>query len=192
MANAGLLEALHIEGHAGPDAERLALYGQFIGSWDITWAGLGADGRAVTARGELHFGWVLGGRAVQDVWIVPGRGVRGELPAALAFHGSAVRFYDPAIAASQCTWIDPLDEPRAPLHQPGGRRRHRDALRAKTSRSCAGSFTDITKRRVQLARRDLARRRQRPSCPTRRCGSPGASRSGGSAAPSWSATVVSG
>ena len=25
-----------------------------------------------TERGEIHFGWVLEGRAIQDVWILPG------------------------------------------------------------------------------------------------------------------------
>jgi hypothetical protein len=108
MTTQGLHEALHVDGPAGPDAERLHLYGQFVGSWDITWAGIGPDGRPVTARGELHFGWVLGGRAVQDVWMVPGRGARGEQISPLSFHGSAIRFYDPAIDAWRCTWIDPL------------------------------------------------------------------------------------
>jgi hypothetical protein len=108
MTTDGLINALHVDGPAGPDAERLLLYGQFVGSWDIVWAGIGADGRPVTARGELHVGWVLGGRAVQDVWIVPGRGVREQEPSPLAFHGSVIRFYDPAIDAWRCTWIDPL------------------------------------------------------------------------------------
>ena len=108
MATDGLIDALHVDGPAGPDVDRLHLYGQFVGSWDITWAGLGSDGRAVTARGELHVGWVLGGRAVQDVWIVPGRDVRGHEQSPLAFHGTAIRFYDPAIDAWRCTWIDPL------------------------------------------------------------------------------------
>jgi hypothetical protein len=108
MTTDGLIEALHVDGPAGPDAERLQLYGQFVGSWDITWAGLGADGRPVTARGEVHFGWVLGGRALQDVWIVPARAVRGQEQFPLAFHGTAIRFYDPAIDAWRCTWMDPL------------------------------------------------------------------------------------
>ena len=128
MTNDGLIEALHVDGPAGPDAEHLHLYGQFVGSWDVTWAGIGADGRPVTARGELHVGWVLGGRALQDIWIVPGRGVRGEQQSPLAFHGTAIRFYDPAIDAWRCTWIDPLDGPRAPLHRRRGRRRHPDAV----------------------------------------------------------------
>ncbi len=108
MTTDGLMEALHVTGPVGPSAEQLHLYGQFVGSWDITWAGLAADGRPVTARGELHVGWVLGGRAVQDIWIVPGRGLPGEEVSPLAFHGTAIRFYDPAIEAWRCTWIDPL------------------------------------------------------------------------------------
>ena len=87
MRDDGLVEALHATGPAGPDADRLQLFGQFIGSWDIAWSGLDAAGRTHTARGELYFGWVLGGRAVQDVWIVPGRGEPGAGVPPLAFHG---------------------------------------------------------------------------------------------------------
>jgi hypothetical protein len=108
MTTGGLSEALHVDGPAGPYADRLHTYGQFVGSWDITWAGIGPGGRAVTARGELHFGWVLDGRAIQDIWIVPGRDARGHDASALAFHGCAVRFYDAGIDAWRCTWIDPL------------------------------------------------------------------------------------
>jgi hypothetical protein len=108
MSSDGLIEALHVDGPAGPFAEQLKLYGRFVGSWDVTWAAIGADGRPVTARGELHSGWVLGGRAIQDVWMVPGRGVRGVEQSGLAFHGSAVRFFDSELGAWRCTWIDPV------------------------------------------------------------------------------------
>jgi hypothetical protein len=52
--------------------------------------------------GELRLGWVLGGRAVQDIWIVPGRGQSGEGRPPLAFHGSTIRFNDPADAGYPC------------------------------------------------------------------------------------------
>lgn len=49
------------------------LFEPFIGSWDldITWYGHGAVTRR--AKGEWHFAWVLEGRAIQDVWVVPPR-----------------------------------------------------------------------------------------------------------------------
>jgi hypothetical protein len=109
MRDHGLVEALHATGPAGPDADQLQVFGQFIGSWDIAWWGLDAGGRTHTARGELHFGWVLGGRAVQDVWIVPGRGEPGAGVPPLAFYGSTIRFYDASIAAWRSTWMDPVN-----------------------------------------------------------------------------------
>lgn len=104
----GLIEALHVVGPSEEYADKLMLFGQFIGSWDLQWIGTGTDGRPAEITGELHFGWVLGGRAVQDIWIVPGRGQSGEGKPPLAFHGSTVRFYDPKIAAWRSTWIDPV------------------------------------------------------------------------------------
>jgi len=62
-SRAGLVEALHADGPAGPHADELMLFGRFVGSWRLEWS----DADGATATGELHFGWVLGGRAVQDV-----------------------------------------------------------------------------------------------------------------------------
>jgi hypothetical protein len=109
MITDALAEALHAAGPTGPDAGQLELFGQFIGSWGIAWSGLDADGHTQTARGELHFGWVLGGRAVQDIWIVPGRCEPGEGQPPLAFHGSTIRFYDSSIGAWRSTWMDPVN-----------------------------------------------------------------------------------
>jgi hypothetical protein len=105
----GLAEALHVAGPAAEHAGELMLFGQFVGSWSLRWIGTDADGDALTMTGELHFGWVLGGRAVQDIWIVPGRGRPGEGCPPLAFHGSTIRFYDASIGAWRSTWIDPVN-----------------------------------------------------------------------------------
>ncbi len=144
MTTDGLIDALHVDGPAGPNAEQMHLYGRFIGSWNISWAGLGPDGRAVTARGELHVGWVLGGRAVQDVWIVPGRDVRGQEQSPLAFHGSAIRFYDRTIEAWRCTWIDPL---MGRVRRFTGREIEGDIVMvcSEDEPQLRWSFTDITK-----------------------------------------------
>jgi hypothetical protein len=64
--------------------EELRTFGQFIGAWDVDLSILGPDGKAQRLRGEWHFGWALGGRAVVDVFDVPGRD-----------HAIVVRVYDP-------------------------------------------------------------------------------------------------
>jgi hypothetical protein len=103
--DAGLIESLHVDGPAGPHAAELMRFGRFVGSWNLHWTGP----EGANAIGELHFGWVLGGRAVQDVWIVPGRGQPGENQPPLAFHGSTIRLFDPAIDAWRSTWIEPIN-----------------------------------------------------------------------------------
>jgi hypothetical protein len=107
--DAGLSHALHARGPAAEHAGKLMLFGRFVGSWHLEWTGTGVDGQPTTMSGELHVGWVLGGRAVQDVWIVPGSGQPGEGEPPLAFHGSTIRFYDPAIDAWRSTWMEPVN-----------------------------------------------------------------------------------
>src|SRR5439155_954516 len=119
----GFIDALHVSGPADEHVGKLMLFGQFVGSWDLEWAGTGANGEPATATGELHFGWVLGGRAVQDIWIVPGRGQPGEGQPPSAFHGSTTRFFDPSIDAWRPT------QHRHRHRQGSVRRGHRGLLR---------------------------------------------------------------
>lgn len=86
-----LVAALHSSGPADGLENALRAFGQFVGSWDLDWHVEGA-----TAKGELHVGWVLDGRVIQDVWIVPER-----------FYGSTLRFYDLTLGAWRSTWIEP-------------------------------------------------------------------------------------
>ena len=105
----GLVDALHAQGPAEGRAAELMLFGRFVGSWDVAWTGTDEHGEPATARGELHFGWVLDGRAVQDVWIVPGPGEPGHAQPPMAFHGSTIRFYDRTLGAWRSTWIEPVN-----------------------------------------------------------------------------------
>jgi hypothetical protein len=60
---------------------------------------------------------VLGGRAVQDIWIVPGRGQPDEGRPPLGFHGSTIRFYGAAIGAWSCTYQCVLAPARSPARR---------------------------------------------------------------------------
>src|ERR1700756_3899967 len=67
------INALVASGPAPDRADKMMLYGQFIGAWDGTVTRYGANGERFDASAEVHFGWALEGRAIQDVWIVPSR-----------------------------------------------------------------------------------------------------------------------
>jgi hypothetical protein len=65
-------DALHSERPSADRADKMGLYGRFIGDWEMEAVVHAEDGTTHAARGEIHFGWVLEGRAIQDVWILPG------------------------------------------------------------------------------------------------------------------------
>ena len=99
--------ALLSDGPARDDQQELLLFGRFIGSWDldVCWF----DGGRVVRRerGEWHFGWILGGRAIQDVWIVPPRS--DNVPDTDVYEcGTSIRFYDPRLNAWRSTWHGPV------------------------------------------------------------------------------------
>lgn len=92
------------------------VYGWLIGSWELDVRFYWVDVSARGIRGEVHFGWVLEGRAVQDVWIMPRRSQRtGELDPRLNMFGTTLRVWDPAIEAWRVTWINPATNQRAEL-----------------------------------------------------------------------------
>lgn len=104
-----LSTSLHDTAASPTYSQQLATFGRFIGSWDLEWQRI-SEGQVVdTAQGELHFGWVLGGRAVQDVWIVPSSGQPGDGQTPHAFHGSTIRFYDESRDVWRSTWVEPLN-----------------------------------------------------------------------------------
>ena len=77
-------------------------FGRFVGSWDLDMTAIDADGTATAFVGEWHFGWVLQGRAVQDVLVT--RTPEGEV---VGF-GSTIRSFDPDRGLWWVVWQDPL------------------------------------------------------------------------------------
>ena len=100
LRSSGLIAALRADGPAPDRAEELNLYGQFIGDWDADIATYTPDGVRHQGQGEIHFGWVLEGRAIQDVWMIPRRKDRRPdapvMPIAGNWYGTTIRVYDPA------------------------------------------------------------------------------------------------
>lgn len=83
--------------------EQLALFGQFVGDWDILESrNLQNDGTWSKSRGSLYWRWVLEGRALQDIWTSFDAKTGKEI-----IWGTTVRFYDPKIGAWRNTWISP-------------------------------------------------------------------------------------
>jgi hypothetical protein len=107
------LDALAAEGPAaGLGAGNADLYGWLIGSWDLDVTRFLDDGTIRRRPGEWHFGWVLEGRAIQDVWIVPPRGPArtGDAICAVQPYGTTLRVYDPALDAWRVQWTDPVTQ----------------------------------------------------------------------------------
>ncbi len=109
--SAPFLDALHAEGPAPDRSGNMDLYGWLVGSWELDVTGYRDDGGPRRRPGEWHFGWVLEGRAIQDVWIVPPRGARpGDAAANANFYGTTLRVYDPRIDAWHIQWTDPVSQ----------------------------------------------------------------------------------
>ncbi|MBS0245580.1 MAG: hypothetical protein JSR61_03095 [Proteobacteria bacterium] len=93
------IETLSSSGPAADRADKLKLYSRFIGDWTFDATVNKDDGTQHRGQGEIHFAWVLDGRAIQDVWILPG-----------LFYGSTLRVYDPGIDGWHILWSDPLKQ----------------------------------------------------------------------------------
>lgn len=105
------IEGLSAQRPYPEQSEKLALFGQFVGDWEITeWRTLEKDGKWAVGRGEVHWRWILEGRAVQDVWSTfdPNSGRMVPL-------GTTLRFYDSKLDAWQSIWISPVNHVARPF-----------------------------------------------------------------------------
>lgn len=84
-------------------------YGFLVGSWELDVLHYWAQNVAARGiKGEVHAGWVLEGRAVQDVWIMPRRTDRTpNLDKKFNMYGTTLRVWDPTIEAWRITWSNP-------------------------------------------------------------------------------------
>ena len=98
-------------------------FSKLIGSWTLTMRRYSFPSRLsepLTLEGEWHFGWVLNGLAVQDVWIVPRRSTSTSsfpsVPAAASEdqagefleYGTTIRFFSMQEGKYRAVWAGPL------------------------------------------------------------------------------------
>lgn len=84
------------------------IFAPFIGDWDLVVSWFDETGKlSRQERGEWHFSWILEGRGIQDIWIVPPRAER-TAQSDLYEYGTSLRFFDTKLNAWQSTWIGPM------------------------------------------------------------------------------------
>ena len=77
-------------------------FDRLVGTWDCDFSFRAADGQFRHKRGELMFGWILDGRAVQDVWIT--YPVGGEKERRI---GTSLRFFDTELKQWRVVFVNP-------------------------------------------------------------------------------------
>jgi hypothetical protein len=103
------------------------------------------DVRDRTLKGEVHAGWILEGRAVQDVWIMPRRSERSANPdRTMNMFGTTLRSWDPTTQAWRISWTNPVSGHR---EDQVGRRSGSDIVQLGTradGTQTRWTFTEIT------------------------------------------------
>jgi hypothetical protein len=141
-----LLQALGSAARSNELTDEEDIYGWLIGGWEATVYDYPADGAAHESSGEWHFGRVLEGRAIQDVWIAPPRSQRNVKTPSKQYnrYGTSLRVYDKEIGAWRVTWFNPVSGARNDLV---GLRQGPDIVQEGTNadgRRIRWSFKDIT------------------------------------------------
>jgi hypothetical protein len=106
------VSALAAPGRAADIDEADDVYGWLVGSWSLQVLHYrGFDLQSEQLTGEVHACWVLEGRAIQDVWIMPvrenrraGRMARDPMN---DMYGTTLRAWDPALRAWRISWNNP-------------------------------------------------------------------------------------
>lgn len=107
-AKQAFVEALVSPGPSSELGDAADTFGWLVGGWEGTIQDHDADGSVRESLGEWWFHWVLDGRALQDVFIVPSRRAPAQSgPGANKRYGTTVRSFDRAARTWQITWVSP-------------------------------------------------------------------------------------
>ncbi|NOK17529.1 putative glycolipid-binding domain-containing protein [Corallococcus carmarthensis] len=107
-ASRRFVDALVSPGPSDELGDAAATFGWLVGGWAGTIQDHDPDGSVRQSEGEWWFHWVLEGRALQDVFIVPSRRAPAQAgPGANRRYGTTVRSFDRTEGKWQITWISP-------------------------------------------------------------------------------------
>ena len=142
----GFRALLVASGRSPEIPESADVYGWLVGSWELQVLHYKAvDVSARHMQGEAHFGWVLEGRAFQDIWIMPRCSVRHPgLDKDNNMYGTTLRVWDTTIQAWRINWINPVTGHR---EQQVGRRIGKDIVQVGARADGTATrwrFTEIT------------------------------------------------
>ena len=114
------------------------VWDRFIGAWDCDYTFFLEDGSVKHSRGEVDFGWVMDGRAIQDIWITYPKEAGKERGI-----GTSLRFFDSKSKTWQVVFISPAHS--AVITVRGGIEGDRIVLRGVDSEGAMlrWSFNDI-------------------------------------------------
>ena len=81
-------------------------FGKFIGEWSLNLTITNQNGTKNRFKGEWHFYRILQGRAIQDIWIIPGLTSQGEND----FHeyGTTIRTFNFKTRKWRAVWVGPV------------------------------------------------------------------------------------
>ncbi len=98
-----MIRALKADGPHPSLGEQARAFDRFVGTWNADFTHFAPDG-AVFERypGKVLFGWILDGRAMQDVWI---SGPSESEPEGSL--GTSIRFFDTAAGLWRVVWMLP-------------------------------------------------------------------------------------
>ena len=82
--------------------EQAHVFDQFIGSWECDYANFAEDGTITRGKGEVMFGWILDGHAVQDIWTWTAEEGSGQRELV-----TDIRFFDSKSGKWRAVWVDP-------------------------------------------------------------------------------------
>jgi hypothetical protein len=137
------INLLNTTGRSAEIPESADAYGWLIGSWELDCRTY--YGAKVSIKGEAHFGWVLEGRAVQDVWILPRVLERAAIKDGTGnMYGSTLRVWDSSIQAWRISWKNPVENH---FEEQIGRRVGKDVVQIGTRSDrtiTRWRFTEIT------------------------------------------------